>query len=474
MISRRFALYLMPTIWRVGLAILVLPLTTYRLDPADFGLFALILSLATFGTGASGLGAAYPISNHLPVLDQAGRQALVSTLLWLGLGVGLLFAMAVLFAWPWIVRLVPDIASAPASASWIAAGLIVLGVPWNYAVAIITVTGRASQFAAVTVAESAVATGVTLFALYGLDFGVQSLLIGALAGAATNAVGSLLALRGLIRVAFSRVWIVECMHVGGLSLIGALVERGQVMVERYAFARYVGLTPLGIYSHSQQYFEIAKAGVKAVTNATWPVALEEARAADKSFPQLGLYWPPTHLALALAGIAMATVGRDAIALLTHGKFTEAYVFAALWIILVLLANAARPAVAIVYAHGYGVANQWTLIVGGFLTAGLMIPMIKHLGALGAVLANFVSVLIYRSVIVVIARRVAAVPFQDGPLLAGVAAVVAALGTTLTLGHSLLARVAIMIVFCVILLVACRHAWRPLLGIVLKTSRAAAT
>jgi O-antigen/teichoic acid export membrane protein len=474
MISRRFALYLLPTIWRVGLAILVLPLTTYRLDPADFGLFALILSLATFGAGASGLGAAYPISNHLPVLDHAGRQALVSTLLWLGLGVGMLFATAVLVGWPWIVRQVPDIANAPASASWIAAGLIVLGVPWNYAVATITVTGRASLFAAVTVAESAVATGVTLFALYGLDLGVQSLLIGALAGSATNAIGSIIALRGMIGFSFSRAWISECIHVGGLSLIGALVERGQVMIERYAFARYVGLTPLGIYSHSQQYFEIAKAGVKAVTNATWPVALEEARAADKNFPRLRMYWPPAHLALALAGIAMATIGRDAIALLTHGKFTEAYVFAALWIVLVLIANAARPAVAIVYAHGYGVANQWTLIVGGLLTAGLMIPMIRHLGALGAVLANFVSVLVYRIVIVVIARRVTIVPFQDGPLLAGVAAVLGALGTTLTFGNSLPARAATMTVFSVILLAACWRAWRPLLGMVLKTTRAVAT
>ena len=89
-----------------------------------------------------------------------------------------------------------------------------------------------------------------------------------------------------------------------------------------------------------------------------------------------LAWPPAHLALALGGVFMATLGRDAIALLTHNKFTPAYVFAALWTVLVLLENAAKPAVAIVYAQGLGVANQRVVIFGGLIATALMIPLIK--------------------------------------------------------------------------------------------------
>ncbi len=457
MIKRRFALYVLPTLWRAGLAFAVLPLTTKRLDPADFGLFALVLSFSSFGAGASGLGAAYPIAAHLPVLNRTERQDLVSTLLWLGALVAFVLAAMLLLVWPLLAAMIPDIANAPASASWIAAALIVLGVPWNHAVAAITVTGQAGTFAAVTIAESIASTAATLIALYGFDLGIESLFVGALVGASANTVGSVVALRHLVRFRFSRKWVADCLHVGGLSFVASLVERGQVTIERYAFAHYVGLATLGIYSHSQQYLNLAKAGAKAVSNATWPVALEEARAEDGRFTRLGAAWQPVYLALALGGVFMATLGRDAISLLTHDKFTPAYVFATLWIVLVLLENAARPAVAIVYAHRLGIANQWTVILGGLLATALMIPLIKWFGALGAVFGGFVSVLVYRTTVVVIARRASSFPFQDGTLFMGIAVVLTTLVVAVTAGHDFSARLGILIVSSLVLIVACRSA-----------------
>jgi O-antigen/teichoic acid export membrane protein len=319
------------------------------------------------------------------------------------------------------------------------------------------VTGQAGTFASVTICESVVSTGVTLVALYGLNLGAESLFVGALAGAVTNAVGSLIALRGMVRLRFDRKWVADCLHVGGLSFLASLVERGQVTVERYALVHYVGISVLGIYSHSQQYLNLAKAGAKAVSNATWPVALEEARAEDNRFSRLGMAWPPAHLALALGGVFMATLGRDAIALLTHGKFTPAYVFATLWIVLVLLENSAKPAVAIVYARGLGVANQWVVILGGLLAAALMVPLIKWLGALGAVAGAYVSVLVYRVVIVLIARRAAAFPFQDGTSFVGTAVVLVTLGVAIEMGNDLSTRVGLLIVAASILVVFCKSA-----------------
>lgn len=471
---RRIAVYAVPMVWRTGLSFAVLPLTTYRLDPADFGIFAFIISFSSFAVGASAMGSMYAFSSHFSKLDIDGQRELVSTLLWLGIAVGVALAAAVIVAWPLIARLVPEIGVVSGAVVWIVGLLIVLGVPWNHASAIILVTGRAGDFAYINVVESIGTTAGTLIALYGFNLGVESLFIGALVGALTNATASLASIRQYVRIRFSWRWMAECLHVSSLAVLSSLVERGKATVEAYALARYVGVSALGIFRHSQQYMNLAKSGVNAVSFATWPAALEEARAPEKGFPHLGRVWPATQLGLGLTGLLMATLGSDAIDLLTHGKFGAAYVFATLWIVFVMFENAAKPAVAVVYAHNQGVANQRLALLGSVSSVALMIPLVAWLGAYGAVLGNFVSVLIYRSLVVVIARRFAPLPFQDGTMFIGMAIVLAALGATMTMGDSLLKRGAILIVACVVLLAACQNAWRPIAGTVFKTLRTAET
>ena len=427
--TQRFALYLLPTVWRLGVSFAVLPLVTYRLGPADYGLYALVISLSNFGGGASGLGAAYPLSAHFQKLDIEAQRDLVSTLLWLGMAVAAAFAALVVAGWPLLGRLVPEAAGVSGSVMWIVAALIVLAAPWNQATAVWLVTGRAGDYAYVGVMESLGTVTATLIALYVFDLGVESLFVGTLVGALSNAAASLTSLRNFLRFRFSRYWMSECFHVGWLSALTSLIDRGKTTLESYALARFTGVATLGIYFHSQLYMNVTRYGlVNAVNSATWPTALHEARAGRSArFPNLGRIWPAAQVGLALAALAMATLGGDFIGLLTHGKFNAAHVFAALWIVVIMFESASMPAVALMYAHDHGVANQRVVLLGGVLSLVLMIPLIAWLGAYGAILAQFIGVLVYRALVFVLARRVSPFPFQDRTLLIGAAVVLAASG-----------------------------------------------
>lgn len=467
---RRFILYLLPTVWRLGVSLAVLPLTTYRLGPSDYGLFALVTSISGFGVGASGIGATYVISAHFQKLDIDEQRSLVSTLLWLGFAVAVAYAGLVIVGWPIIERFVPEILGVSHSVIWIVAALIILAVPWNHATAVILVMGRASDYAYVGVFESLGSVTATLIALYIFNLGGESLFIGALVGALSNAIASLTSLRRYLRFRFSRLWLLESIHVGGLSLLTSIIDRGKTAVESYALARYVGVSTLGIYFHSQLYMNITRYGlVNAVASATWPTALSEARAPEQGFPNLGLVWPAAQVAMALTGLGMATLGGDFIGLITHGKFNAAHIFATLWIVVVMFENASMPAVALMYAHNQGVVNQRLVMLNAILAVCLMIPLTMWLGGYGAILSQFIGVLVYRVLVVILAKRIASFPFQDTTLLYGAALVLATLGVSVRFGTTLVDRVEVLAVSICLLLLLTWKAWQPAIAAVWQTT-----
>jgi O-antigen/teichoic acid export membrane protein len=197
------------------------------------------------------------------------------------------------------------------------------------------------------------------------------------------------------------------------------------------------------------------------------VALDEARAPEKGFPRLGQVWPATQLALALGAVAMATLGGEAIGLLTHGKFTQAYIFATLWLAFVMFENASKPAVAIMYAYNLGVANQRIALLAGVASVALMIPLVAWFGPYGAIATNFAGVSIYRGLIVVAARRAAPFPFQDGTLFFGMAVVLVTLTVIVAMGPGLGVRLGILALSSATLVVFCKSA-RQSTALALKT------
>lgn len=441
-LPRHFALFLLPSVWRALIGFLIIPLTTYRLEPADFGLFALAAAFVGIATGASSLGSSQLLSAHLPIIAREDAEELVSTLFVFSLLVAGLFSAGSFLIWPLLVQNFPEIGSAPNELKWIVSIAVLFSAPWSLAAAVATITGGAKGFATITILEASAAAGATLVTLYSLDLGALSLHIGLAAGAAVSAASSVVYLRKFFSIRIRRKWLVESARVSAISLAGSLTERVQVLFERYALSAYVGLSEVGLYSHGQQYQGLARMSMKAWLNALWPLALEEARQTHPTFHRFLSVFAVSQLFLGLAGVAMATLGQDVIRLLTHGKFISSHLLASFLLIIVQVEYMARPALALLVAKGRYMDLQKPLVISLVIAMVLVFPLTSLFGLNGTLATAFIQCVVYRLLLAYAANRLVVLPFSDNMAVVGIFATSASIFLTCYAAEGFAQRIAV--------------------------------
>ncbi len=443
-LPRNFALFLLPVVWRALIGFLIIPLTTNRLEPADFGLFALVAAFVGIATAVSSLGSSQLLSAHLPIIDREDAEGLVSTLFISSLLIASLFSAGSFLIWPILMQKFPEFGTAPSELKWIIAITISFSAPWSLAAAVATITGGAKSFATITILEASTASGATLAALYALDLGALSLYIGLAAGAAVSAASSVIFLRTFFSVRVRKKWLVESTRVSAISLAGILAERAQVVFERYALSAHVGLSVVGLYSHGQQYQGLARMGMKAWLNALWPLALEEGRQTQPTFHRFLSVFLVSQLFLGLVGVAMATLGQDAIRLLTHDKFTSSHLLASFLLIIVQVEYMARPALVFLAANGRYIDLQKPLVISLVIAMLLIFPMTAFFGLFGALVTAFIQSVVYRFLLASAAKRLVLLPFVDHMAVVGIFATSASILLTTYAADGFAQRAAVWI------------------------------
>lgn len=415
----RFAFFLLPGVWRGLVGFLIIPLTTHKLDPADFGLFALVTAFAGIATGISALGSSQILSTHLPVIKQKDGQELVSSIFILSLLIAIFFAIVSILIWPILEGKFPEIELTPNNLEWFIPTIVLLSIPWSLAAAVATITGGARSFATINVLETSATAAATLVAIYFYDHGVLSLFLGSAIGAGLSAACSVIYLRQYFCFRLKSRWLIESARVGAISLVGNLAERIQVLLERYALSTYIGLSTVGLYNHGQQYQGIARMGMKAWLNSLLPMALREARHSKPTFDRFQSIFPVSQFALGLVGVAMATLGLDLIKLLTHDKFTDSYLIASFLLIIVQIEYMARPAFLFLVAKGMYSDLQKSLVFSLVISMVLVFPMTSFFGLYGAVSTVFIQSVVYRFFIAYLAKKTVKMNSKDSVAIAGV-------------------------------------------------------
>lgn len=406
----------MPTIGRASLGFLVLPFSTYKLDAADFGLYALATSVCGVGPALACAGSGYTLASHFSGLDGAARKSLVSSLLISSMLIGVCLSSLLLIG----LLLWGDMSGLQLSSSLILLIVLmaVMPIPWTYGVQIVTLDAKPEKYAVIQLGEALIASAVTLLGLYLFSLGVEALFVGALVGATFTAAGSLWVMRSYLGFSIDASWVRSTRVVGGLSVLSLLAEKTQELVERSVVSFSIGLEQMGIYAHSQQYRNIVGMGVKSAAYSLWPVSLEEARRSEMMFQRTKASWDMVALGVTSAGIAFSIFGEFLIGMLTHGKFSSAYVLAALWMIFILLQNTGKSQIAFLYAHGHGAGNQNAITFSAVLAMLLLFFLAPIFGVAGVVASVFFQVITYRLVLIYLAKRKSTLPFLDERMLGG--------------------------------------------------------
>jgi O-antigen/teichoic acid export membrane protein len=457
----RFSLFLVPSVFQAGMSFVLLPVSTYFLDPSDFGLFALISSMTALIGVVSTLGSSYLLARYFPVSEYAEQVRLISSLTWVAVPIGTACGALLVLLWPVIAPLAFDSATPEITLVVIAVAAMILGLPWTIAVDVIRLAGRAHLYAGAIIGQSIASASALLLCLFILDKGVESLFIAALTGAGVLFASALYLLAPYLRALPDRRYSAELFSLGRLFLLSGFAEAFHQMVERTILAARGGLGHVGLYSHSQMYRTAATMPVSAVSDTAWAVTLAEARSETSQFERTEFAWNAAHLWLTLVGLVLATLGSHVISILTHDKFTDAHAIAALWTVYLLVQNCGKPQTALFYAYGHGGSYALIQTLAMVVGTGLLFVLVPSFGMYGAFAAAFAQQILMRVGVQLRARAIRRTPFQDRWAIAGAAFIAATLLSKLAVGGTLAVDFTILAAALSFFLLA---AWRRLIDV----------
>jgi O-antigen/teichoic acid export membrane protein len=423
-VRRRFLLFFLPGVLQLVLVFATLPLTTLVLGPADFAAFGLIVSFAALVMSLSQVGSGYLLSQRFRTSSKQGRAILVTTMAALVLTASV--ALAAIFVAAFVLL---------RGSSSVTAGITVtmvllvavesIGSSMYVLVGGIAKLGAApGHYSLVAMFKSITAAGATLAALFLFDMKGVALFVGDAAGGTAALVGSL----AMLSRYFGRIdrgAIKDALWVGGWSTMALLALQARQIIERVLLSRYVGLYDLGLYVHAQQYQSLATLATQPVQSAVTPVLLDEAKEPAGSFARTARVSNVLFLGVTMFGVAAALFGRPIIGLLTHGKFDAAAPFVALLVGAVLVQLSGRPQLAHLLANGRGRYLSLCNVLAATGAVLTLLALVNFFGLLAAVLGIYVQYLLFRLATGIDPFSTARPPFQDGWVVVGLSAIMAA-------------------------------------------------
>lgn len=311
------------------ISLLLLPVFTAYLTPADYGVVS-VLTLATFFLApvfALGIPSAIGLI-YFEHADLSGRSRTIhsaATVLALS---GAVLVVAGIAAGPWLVNLLFPNAERAASDLRV---YLVLSIATS-AIANVTqplllqlqLEQRAGRFVALTVASSLATIGLSVGFVVGLRAGVLGLLTASLVGGAITFVLVVLVAARAAPYAFDRAVAARLLRIGVPLIPSFLFIFGIFQANRYVIQLVRGLDDLGVYTVGFNLGYAISIVVAGFTSAWLPFFLpyaERREEARRLFGRITTYYVVGIGSLALLFYLAA---RPAILVLTRAPFHDAY------------------------------------------------------------------------------------------------------------------------------------------------------
>jgi O-antigen/teichoic acid export membrane protein len=438
------------------MSFVMVPVVTYILGPEDIGLFALVSVIPSMIAVVGTMGGGYLLAEHFPTLDHSARQRMISSMLISGTII--LSVTTAMFAIIWHQWL-HDVQVFRAIPNWalvISFATMFFGFPWVIANDIVTLEANAKVYAIVTILQSLGSAGTTAAGLFLFEWGVLSLFAAGAIGSVISCAGAFSVLWPYCRLQLRQEWVRKIVHIGMPVTLANFIENFQGFVERYTVSSYAGLGQLGLFSHSQQYRALVAMILKAVARSIWPLTLKEARAEPCDFRKTKTAWTLAYVGVIAVGIIFATVGRELIATLTHGKFGDAFWMVGIWMVFILIQNSGKPETGILFAKGESVAYSRVTILSNLAAIILILLFVPRIGVLGVLIALIIQQAAVRMGVQLRARRHYYGGFDDGWVWAGSVIVGVVLACVHWFSLGLAERAGACVLLCFVLVLASRR------------------
>lgn len=368
----------------------VIPLTTYYLDPRDFGIVAIIMVFSRLVVPLSSIGFSWVLPGHFYTISEEEKTHLLFTLLVTGsvLRAFWIILFGVLGYWvlPFAIKSYQPVFL---FYFWIFLVAEWFNFFWEIVSFLITLEKKASSHAVLDITKLISRLAALIVALVFIKLKVAALAYAYLAAGIGGFLFSIIYVSKYLKAGFKVKWLKETVKRGFPTILIQLFEMFSESITRFFIERWIGLSSLGIYSHSLDYRKAFMMPHRAFQQTYSPEVLQvcsqktsvlKVKSALKKW--FGL--------LALAGMFVILFGKSVILILTHGKFVEASLLVSLWFVLIVI-----YALGISY-NQFVLANKktnfifWSEIIVGIISWGIIAFCVKFFGIIGAA----VSILVY--------------------------------------------------------------------------------
>lgn len=389
--DKSFLWFLAPSAFQTVAGILVMvPVTTYYLGPADIGIVAILSALAMPVVPLASTGDSWVLSTHWHAASVEGRRELLFNLLVANVSIKAFWAGLFWFCSPAVLpMLVRDYR--PEYRDYFGYALLGLFVSTMWATfSPLMVIERASAAHAVNETLQWLAGALTtIIGLALANLGMLALFLAPIAAGLTSALHGCYYVRHKLTPRMRPQWLRDIVRSGLPAVPFSLTDVLSNTLDRFVIQRWLDLSSLGIYAHSQNYrgtfVTITKAYSRTMTPSFLELFADGPGGTAEPVRRKSSGW---YMALTVAGILVALFSRDIIHVLTHGKFDEAGLLVPLWFLLA-------------FAHSMGVPyTQYLLSVRRnmvlsassiIMSAGTMLLVVISTWTFGVIGATAASV-----------------------------------------------------------------------------------
>lgn len=401
--------YLIPTVISRGLALILLPLYTRVLSPADYGSLDLLVVFA----GIVKLTVALEVTQGVARFfgseqDPVKKIAYASSALWFSVFAYSVFAaVALLFS----KQLAP-----------LVMGQEGLNRAYQLGIVFIWISGifylvqnqfrwelRSRRYAELSLIMAVVTGIVSIGLTYGMEWGLEGLIIGMIVGAAVPTCVALGAYENSFRLVIDRPSLVEMLKFSYPLVFSSIAVWITLYADRLMINHFLSVDDVGLYGVAYRVASIVGFAMLGFQSALTPLIYTHYQSPDTPDKLARIF--RIFVFIALIGVLVLSVSVDYLLLLLT---TTEYFGAALLVVIlmpgILLSNM------YIFMPGASIEKKTHLIVviniaGGLLNIGMNVLLIPTYGLTGAAIATSGSFLAVFLANVIVSQRFYYIPVE---------------------------------------------------------------
>jgi O-antigen/teichoic acid export membrane protein len=385
---RDSVLYGAASIFTRSIALLLVPLYTRVLVPADYGVVDILTVVTSFALVIVALEIAQAVARYFPDSKDPDRRTIyASTSLWFSVGAYSLFLIiAIAFAEPisaWLLQdaSLADVFRASAVATWFTGLFYLVQSQLRY-----SLRPRRYVAASLTFSLASMATSV-VFVLV-LQQGVIGVVYGLVAGGAIGLAVALWCSRDVYRFRFEKRSLREMLRFSVPLVPSSVAVIVTLYIDRIVIGQLMSLGDVGLFGIGYRLASLSNLLMVGFVSALTPLVYTHYREPGTPRELARIFRVFVAFGL-LFCLGLALFAADILAVVT----TPQYVAGA--IIVPLMAPAMLLAGMYIFAPGLGIEKKTTVIAGINIAAAVMnvilnVALVPVLGIQGAALATFLS------------------------------------------------------------------------------------